>query len=305
MADHRWSDYVQHFHAQHPGITEHILSRCRSHGTDPYRWCAETLAEHHGVVLDIACGSGPMAPHLRAWIGADRSAAELAVAADAARGPLVRTSATRLAIANQATGAVVCSMAMQVIQPVDTALAEMARVLRPGGRAVLLVPTTGPLGWRDALRYTRLQAALRQRIRYPNDRALRFGDRRPGCTPRRSSATASVLEPNAAARCLTQAAATGPKSSAPATSTPTRRTYSLRPPRIPLAWTRRRVVSDDVVRGLVAHEAWVVARVGVAESLRSTGRGLGVGPPPPSSLCRRGWRGGAGARDGAPLGTAS
>jgi SAM-dependent methyltransferase len=167
-----WPAYLEHFHAEHAGITERILSRCRSDGADPYEWCAEPLSDLRGPTVDVACGSGPMADRLSGWIGTDRSATELTTARTAGRGPLIRSSAAQLPVAECATDAVVCSMALQVIQPVDAAIAEVARVLRPGGRAVLLLPATGPLGWRDALVYLHLQAALRRRIRYPNDRAL-------------------------------------------------------------------------------------------------------------------------------------
>lgn len=167
-----WPVYLDRFHAEQAGITERILNRCRSDGLDPYQWCADPVADRRGPVLDIACGSAPMAADLLGWIGIDCSTAELATAQTAGRGPLIRSSATDLSVARSATDAVVCSMAMQVIQPVAAAIAEVGRVLRPGGRAVLLLPATGPLGWRDALVYLRLQATLRRRIRYPNDRAL-------------------------------------------------------------------------------------------------------------------------------------
>jgi SAM-dependent methyltransferase len=167
-----WSAYLERFHADQAGITERILARCRSDGSDPYAWCAEPVGDSRGPVLDIACGSAPMIDHLHGWIGTDRSAGELATARAAGRGPLIRSSATQLAVAAGATDAVVCSMAMQVIQPVAAAIAEVSRVLRPGGRGVLLLPSGGPLGWRDATAYLRLQAALRRRIGYPNDHAL-------------------------------------------------------------------------------------------------------------------------------------
>ena len=48
----------------------------------------------------------------------------------------------------------------------------MARVLHVGGRAALLLPASGPLPVRDTLLYLGVQAALRRRIGYPNDRAL-------------------------------------------------------------------------------------------------------------------------------------
>jgi SAM-dependent methyltransferase len=167
-----WSAYLERFHTEKPGITEHVLSRCRSGAVDPYQWCAQPLGHRREPVLDIACGSGPLAAYLSEWIGSDCSTAELAAAGAAGRGPLLRSDATQLPVAGSATDAVVCSMAMQVIQPMMAAIAEVARVLRPGGQAVLLLPAAGPLSWRDALVYLRLQAALRRRIRYPNDRAL-------------------------------------------------------------------------------------------------------------------------------------
>jgi len=180
VSDPGWADYVQRFHAERPGITERVLGRCRSDGIDPYQWCAKPIEGHDGLVMDIACGSGPMATHFHGWFGTDCSAAELTTATDRGRGPLVRASATRLPFATNATDALVCSMAMQVIQPVPDAITELARVLRPGGRAVLLLPATGPITWRHAVVYLRLQAALRRRIRYPNDRAL--GTRRLSAT---------------------------------------------------------------------------------------------------------------------------
>ena len=64
-------------------------------------------------------------------------------------------------------------MGLQIIEPMTAALAEVARVLRPGGRAALLVPTSGPVPWHHALIYARLQIALRRRLHYPNDGALR------------------------------------------------------------------------------------------------------------------------------------
>jgi SAM-dependent methyltransferase len=170
--DAAWLAYLDRFHAAQPGITERILTRCRSDGIDPYQWCAEPLAGRDGPMLDVACGSGPLADRMAGWIGVDVSPAELAAAATRGRRPLVRSSADRLPFGAASTGAVTCSMAMQVIQPVAAAVAEVARVLHPGGRAVLLLPASGPLSLRQKLLYLRTQAALRRRVGYPNDRAL-------------------------------------------------------------------------------------------------------------------------------------
>lgn len=46
------------------------------------------------------------------------------------------------------SAAELATAAMQVIQPVPDAITELARVLRPGGRGVLLLPATGPITWR-------------------------------------------------------------------------------------------------------------------------------------------------------------
>ena len=171
--DSTWASYLERFHAERPGITERILSRCRAHGLDPYEWCAQPMVGRQGPILDLACGSGPLADRVEGWIGADTSAAELGAANDLRRMPLVRASATRLPIRRSALDAAVSSMGLQIIDPVAEALAELARVLRPGGRAALLLPAGGPVPWRHALTYGRLQFALRQRIQYPNDDILR------------------------------------------------------------------------------------------------------------------------------------
>ncbi len=170
---HDWATYVQQFHAEHPGITERILTRCRAEGLDPYQWCAQPLADQTGPTLDLACGSGPMADRVDGWIGADTSRSELGAAQARHRSPVLRASATRVPIRTGALTAVACSMGMQIIEPMVGALAEVARVLRPGGRAALLVPTSRPVPWLHALAYGRLQVALRQRVHYPNDAALR------------------------------------------------------------------------------------------------------------------------------------
>ena len=136
-----WATYLHAFHAERPGITERLLSRCQADGIDPYQWCAAPLAGQPGPILDLACGSGPMAD--------------------------------RLPMPASTFDAVVCSMSMQIIEPITDALAEMSRVLKPGGQAVLLLPASGPVPWHDAMTYARLQIALRRKLGYPNDRALR------------------------------------------------------------------------------------------------------------------------------------
>ena len=173
--DHRWKGYVDAFHAASPGITEHVLGRARAEGTDAYRWCAAALGRTGDLVADVGCGSGPLAAHLQCWVGVDTSAAELDAAAARGRSTVARADVLELPFATRSLDAVVCSMALQVTEPLPDVLAEIARVLRPGGRFVALLPATRPLDGVSARVYLRLQAALQRRIAYPNARLLRHG----------------------------------------------------------------------------------------------------------------------------------
>jgi SAM-dependent methyltransferase len=85
----------------------------------------------------------------------------------------VLADAASLPLAAGAAAAVVWSMSLQILQPLDRVLAEVALLLRPGGVFIALLPDSGPLTLRDRLRYARLLVALRRRrLGYPNDVAL-------------------------------------------------------------------------------------------------------------------------------------
>lgn len=166
-----WSEYLRAFHGARSGITEDVLARATADGVNPYRWLAEPLEGVHSTVVDLACGSGPLhreLPQVR-WVGVDLSTAELARAAVAGAGPLVRADVTYSPLRSDAAAAVVCSMALMIVEPLDAVLSEVARVLVPGGLFAALIPAEGPLSGSDRLRYLRLLAALRlPRLDYPN-----------------------------------------------------------------------------------------------------------------------------------------
>jgi len=173
-AETSWAVYLDAFHGQRAGITETVLSHAfNADGADPYEWVAEPLPRS-GRILDLACGSAPMAAHLagRTYLGVDLSAAELAQAAT--RGVRVaRADVAQLPVADRSVDAVVMSMALMLV-PLQPTLREIARVLRPGGTFVATVPHHRPLPLRDGLRYARLCLALRHAgLHYPNDDQLR------------------------------------------------------------------------------------------------------------------------------------
>lgn len=168
-----WSDYLTTFHSERAGITEVVLDHARdSAGRTPYDWAAAAVPAD-AVVVDLACGSAPMAAHLtaRQYVGLDLSHAELRVAS-AKSLSVAQADATHLPLPGSCADVVVMSMALMLVPLADT-LAEVKRVLRPGGLFVATTPHNRPMPPRDWLRYARLCIALRHPgLSYPNDRAL-------------------------------------------------------------------------------------------------------------------------------------
>jgi SAM-dependent methyltransferase len=122
-------------------------------GGTPYDWLVRAVPAGASTVVDLACGSGPVAAMLPAArvVGVDRSAGELARArTEGGGGRLVRAEATALPLAGAWADAVVASMALMLLAPLEAVLAEVARVLRPGGTLVATVPVRaanpGPAG---------------------------------------------------------------------------------------------------------------------------------------------------------------
>ncbi len=93
--------------------------------------------------LDVACGTGDLAA-LAAAAGAQALGVDFAPAMLAAarrRRPqawLVRGDAAALPVASGSMDAVLCGFALRNFVAIEPVLAEAARVLRPGGRLVLL-----------------------------------------------------------------------------------------------------------------------------------------------------------------------
>ncbi|WP_407319225.1 methyltransferase domain-containing protein [Isoptericola halotolerans] len=179
MRDDDWPDYLSDYHDERPGITERALE-CAAQpplGT-PYDWLSAALPERLGRVLDVACGSAPLQPRLAAraksYLGVDVSPAELALARERGRGPVVLGDARELPVAGASVDTVVVSMGLMLVRPFDAALSEIARVLRPGGRAGFLLPTSGPLRPADV----RPLLALAWRLHGPGSMPQRITERR-------------------------------------------------------------------------------------------------------------------------------
>jgi SAM-dependent methyltransferase len=102
-------------------------------------------------ILDLGCGEGQVTRHLLAselapqlLVGMDVSAAQLENATKGFAGatltaPLVRAEGERLPFEDDSFDGVVCSLVIEHTEDVDAVLDEVARVLAPGGRFLLLV----------------------------------------------------------------------------------------------------------------------------------------------------------------------
>lgn len=133
-------------------------------GADPeYEEQILPLAAEHLVgarrVLDVGAGEGQVARLASAGgaplvVGAEPAWGQLEVAGERSGGPAyVRGGAERLPFADSAFDAVVACLVFEHVQGVDAAIAEVSRVLEPGGRFVFFLNhpllQTPSSGWID------------------------------------------------------------------------------------------------------------------------------------------------------------
>jgi ubiquinone/menaquinone biosynthesis C-methylase UbiE len=166
-----WERYLADFHRERTGAVEDVLSRALRADHSPYRWLARAVSADAAVVVDLASGSGPVGRELvrpgRTVVGLDLSDAELRLAARRGAGPLVQADARVLPFRDGSVDVVTSSLGLVVVRPLSTVVAEVARVLRPGGVLAAIAPAVRPLAAGDVRQLSQLNVRLRSTPRFP------------------------------------------------------------------------------------------------------------------------------------------
>jgi len=122
--------FVRAFHAAHAGA----MSRAFARGGSYDRLAA--LVPAGARVLDLACGDGALLERLGAHaIGVDVSLDELALA----RGRVAQARAQELPVASSSLDVVTCHLAFMLFDEPERVVAEVARVLAPGGEFIAVL----------------------------------------------------------------------------------------------------------------------------------------------------------------------
>ncbi len=126
------------------------------------------------TALDLGCAQGMLSYFARKkggfWVSADEDQSNLRAARELLKEGLVRLSGYALPFPDRTFDLVLCLDYLEHIDNDDVALEEMARVLRPNGRLILVTPHTGPF-----YIFHRLRAALGLKLEF-------FGHKREGYT---------------------------------------------------------------------------------------------------------------------------
>src|SRR4029077_21185632 len=114
-----WRAYLEKFHAERAGTIEAVLSRAMAGDHSPYRWLARAVSATATIVVDLACGSGPMSRELaqpgRTVVCLDVSEHDVAWALAGGPGRRVGADALQLPFKDESVDVVTSSMGLVVV----------------------------------------------------------------------------------------------------------------------------------------------------------------------------------------------
>ncbi len=177
---------LRDFHGRHPGATSRSLAHGRTaDGVSTYDLLcnAARRAPHNTTIVDLACGDGYLLElvgdalpdsHL---VGIDMIQAEVDAATErlaGSRAELIVAHAQSLPLADASVDVVLCHMALMLMEDVERVVAEIARVLRPGG-VVAVVVSSG--SWPKGTGQT-FKRLMREAVDQFGGACPRLGDKR-------------------------------------------------------------------------------------------------------------------------------
>ena len=172
-----WQSFLDTFHNRRPGITEEIFIRSRDKdGVNPYQW-VERATPKRGDHLDLCCGSAPLF-HDNASLNVvrvDRSRGEINRAQERGAEGLINGDALSLPLQSGSFTSVTISMALMLIQPMQKAISEIARVMTQDAYLNIVLPGGGPfIGVADLRIYRKIaKYGGEATLSFPNGRGVR------------------------------------------------------------------------------------------------------------------------------------
>jgi SAM-dependent methyltransferase len=184
--------YLRDFHSRHPGVTAQSFAGAEVEAggrfwASSYDWLAQRVPgpDRPLTILDLACGNGELLLSLAeraqpglSLIGIDISTAELAAAEQRLRGRarLIEARAQALPLPPASIDIIVSHLALMLMEDMDTVVAAMHRVLKPGGSIAFIV-------WRGIVPgdgFEIFVQALREAMAAEKVSGHQIGDRRIG-----------------------------------------------------------------------------------------------------------------------------
>jgi len=167
--------WLKRWHDRKAGATSRSFLRAKP---SSYEWLAARAAPGDRV-LDLACGDGPLLKLLRDRgvddvVGIDMSEGELSAARERLGPdvPLVQGRAQALPFEDGSFDRVTCHLALMLMRPIEPVIAEIRRVLRPGGELAAV------MGGGGAAPEANAWSLLGQRLRQEPFHGPAIGDKR-------------------------------------------------------------------------------------------------------------------------------